>query len=115
MVTIRRLAINRFTGSAIGLLTGSGDSLVQGNYLGTDITGGSAAPNAGAGVQVFSSGVRIGGPNASDRNIISANDSGIVLLGTGNTVTGNYVGTDAAGTADLGNASAGITVQGSSS
>ena len=88
---------------------------MQGNYLGTDITGGSAAANAGAGVQVFSSGVRIGGPNASDRNIISANDSGIVLLGSGNTVTGNYIGTDAAGTADLGNASAGITVQGSSS
>ena len=115
VVTIRGLAINRFTGTAIGLLTGSGDSLVQGNYLGTDITGGSAAANAGAGVQVFSSGVRIGGPNASDRNIISANDSGIVLLGSGNTVTGNYIGTDAAGTADLGNASAGITVQGSSS
>jgi CSLREA domain-containing protein len=115
VVTIRGLAINRFTGTAIGLLTGSGDSLVQGNYLGTDITGGSAAANAGAGVQVFSSGVRIGGPNASDRNIISANDSGIVLLGSGNTVTGNYIGTDAAGTADLGNASAGITVQGSGS
>jgi CSLREA domain-containing protein len=115
VVTIRGLAINRFTGSAIGLLTGSGDSLVQGSYLGTDITGGSAAANAGAGVQVFSSGVRIGGPNASDRNIISANDTGIVLLSNGNTVTGNYIGTDAAGTAALGNASAGITVQGSSS
>jgi CSLREA domain-containing protein len=116
VVTIRGLVMNRFaSGSAIALFSGSGDSVVQGNYLGTNLAGGSAAGNAGAGVQVFSSGNTIGGANASDRNVISANDTGIALLADNNTVTGNYIGTDAAGTSGLGNASAGIVLQGSSS
>jgi CSLREA domain-containing protein len=116
VVTIRGLVMNRFaSGSAIALFAGSGGSVVQGNYLGTNMAGGSAAGNAGAGIQVFSSGNTIGGANASDRNVISDNDTGIVLLADNNTVTGNYIGTDAAGTSALGNASAGIVLQGSNS
>src|SRR5207244_4359312 len=55
------------------------------------------------------------GANTTDRNVITDNDTGIALLAGNNTVTGNYIGTDAAGTSALGNASAGIVLQGSSS
>ena len=99
--TIRGLVINRFDFAGVSL---SGDSnSVQGNYLGTDPTGSLARGNERFGVIVGNSSL-IGGTSAAARNVISANgETGIFLSGASNVIQGNYIGTDASGTADLGN------------
>jgi hypothetical protein len=61
--------------------------------------------------------VGIGGTSAASRNVISGNETfGVLIyhLVTGNTIQGNYIGTSADGTADLGNGSEGVLVQDSS-
>ncbi len=92
-------------------------NLIQGNYIGTDINGTVALGNAGSGIQIFesqpSTGVNtIGGTTAAARNVISANGgSGIFGGGHGILIQGNFIGTDAGGTGDLGNAAFGIDLQ----
>jgi titin len=109
--TVRGLAINRFHGNGIQL-DGSGGNLITGNYIGTDWTGTSALGNTGAGVAVSGPGNVIGGLVAGDRNVISGNGGTAVNLQgptvTGNLVLGNFLGTNAAGTAALANGGAGV-------
>ena len=54
----------------------------------------------------------IGGPAEGEGNVISASTygQGIILLSAGNVVQGNRIGTNAAGTAALGNHSSGISL-----
>ena len=96
--------------------SGTNGNLVQGNFIGTDVTGSAAIPNGSGGSQ---SGVNIrggaqgniiGGTTPGARNVISGNASVGVLIGffepagtNGNVVQGNYIGTNAAGTAALRN------------
>ena len=94
-----------------GTLTSS--NIVEGNYIGTDMTGNNPLPNSGPGVQIDNSASnRIGGTTAIQRNVISGNaDNGVSISGgIGNVVQGNYVGTNATGTAALPNAMTGIYV-----
>src|SRR5262249_56084868 len=63
------------------------------------------------------SGATVGGANAADRNLISGNNGeGVLIFKTddfdtrNNTVQNNYIGTDARGTAALGNDLSGIFV-----
>ena len=99
------------------LITGGGNVQVAGCFIGTDSTGEAAAPN-GDGVVIQSSSNLIGGPNAGDRDVISANDVPGEYYGiwvpdqvenplnvepTGNVIENNYIGTDATGTKALGN------------
>jgi CSLREA domain-containing protein len=89
------------------------DNFVQGNYLGTDVTGTAAIPNLRDGVFVrFESGNMVGGSAAGAGNLVSGNSEyGInIFAASNNTVQGNLVGTDAAGTADLGNGRDGVRV-----
>lgn len=89
---------------------------VEGNYIGTDVTGDRALANRFEGVSVFGRAFEntIGGPRAGDRNVISANgDNGVNLFGRGtrgNRVQGNYLGTNAAGTGVLGNRFEGVFI-----
>ncbi len=90
---------------------------VQGNFIGTDVTGQQALPNRDSGIQIASApGNTIGGAMAGAGNLISGNaNHGVVLSGNGvaaNAVLGNYVGVDVTGHAPLGNANAGIRVAG---
>src|SRR5688572_4299895 len=80
-------------------------NLVAGNYIGTDGT--VAIPNStGILVHLGASGNVIGGTMAATRNVISGNSTGISFV-HGNTqnnlVQGNYIGTNATGTAAIGN------------
>jgi hypothetical protein len=89
-------------------------NLIQGNYIGTDITGTVALGNAGSGIQIFesqsSTGVNtVGGTTAAARNVISSNGgSGIFGGGHGILIQGNFIGTNASGTGDLGNVAFGL-------
>ena len=84
--------------------------LVEGNLIGTDITGKLAVPNAsGVAIDNGSSGNTIGGTTAAERNIISGNTSGdgVFLANDGsndNLVEGDYIGVDVTGDASLPNA-----------
>jgi hypothetical protein len=98
-------------------IVGSGGTgnLVQGNYIGVDVTGGLALGNYGEGVVITSSpGNTIGGTSAGARNVISANGLvGIEISGaaaTANLVQGNHIGTDAGGSTDMGNANSGVFI-----
>ena len=69
------LVINRFHADAIYLLNPSGVQ-IDGNYIGTDVTGTTALPNHGCGIiiqQEWTHGIIVGGPTAAERNVISGN------------------------------------------
>ena len=90
--TVRGLAINGFSSSAIQLFTGDGNT-IEDNYLGTNAAGTAAMPN--------SYGVNASGSdgNLIQNNLVSGNSiTGISLASTGNTVRGNVVGTNVTGT-----------------
>jgi parallel beta-helix repeat protein len=99
-----------------GISVGGTGSVVQGNKVGTDETGTVALPNHGPGVTLYSShGGLIGGPGAGQGNLISGNTGAGVDISypndsSGNRVQGNLIGTNAAGTAALGNGGDGIFV-----
>jgi hypothetical protein len=89
-----------------GVVVNRPGSIVEGNYIGTDVTGTRALGNHGYGVTLWASSVTtLGGTTAAARNLISGNDSaGVYLYQThGNVVEGNYIGTDVTGTSALGN------------
>ncbi len=105
--TVRGLVINRFNGNGIESLTN--DNAIEGNFIGTDVTGKVALGNGMAGV------ILAGTSNTVANNVISGNArEGIFDSAGGNTIRENLIGTDAAGTSPLGNGLSGITLQGSS-
>ena len=91
---------------------GSSNLTIQGNFIGTDLTGTKPLPNVSSGIYIGGpSNVLIGGKTASARNIISGNgDDGITTFGSGPglTIEGNFIGTDVSGTLALGNQGDGI-------
>src|SRR5262245_27641698 len=95
--------------------SGTKNNVVEGNYIGTDPAGGTRLDN-GQGVLIYiaANGNTIGGTTAAARNVISGNvTSGVELANsgtTGNRVQGNYIGTNAAGTAALDNGTNGIVL-----
>ena len=95
----------------ISLDEGTSEVSVLGNRIGTSADGNAALPNQGAGISVSGSNHTIGVGAA--RNLISGNSGdGIDISGvaTNATVLGNYVGTNAGGSAALGNGGSGIRV-----
>ncbi|MCI0682029.1 MAG: LamG domain-containing protein, partial [Gemmataceae bacterium] len=114
-----RNVISGNTGIGVNISGSSAvNNVVQGNYIGTNATGTAALPNSGlAGVQITggASNNTIGGSAAGAGNVISGNATLNVIIsgGSGNSVRGNFIGTDAAGTAALLNGSDGIRVTGS--
>jgi hypothetical protein len=95
---------NRSNGMELDL-PGGDNNAVQGNYIGTDATGSVALANNGVGIAIQTSGNLIGGTGARQGNVISGNVAGIQIFlpGSGNTIQGNRIGTDAAGAAALPN------------
>ncbi len=101
---------------------GTDDNEILGNYIGVDVTGTAALGNTRHGVVIYHgvAGTQVGQVGAG--NVISANgDTGVVIDGNGDATTAgnvleaNRIGTNAAGTADLGNAVRGIEIFGAAS
>ena len=111
--TVRGLSITHcFDG--ISLETG-GKNTIEANWLGLDPSG--ASDGNGDGIYLLDSdGNQIGGNTVAARNVISANDNGILLDNgsSDNVIEGNYIGTDTAGAAARGGLR-GINVRGGSS
>ena len=91
----------------------SGGHVISGNFIGTDVTGTGALGNtSGIVLAEDTQGNTIGGTTPQERNVISGNrESGINILGSHNTVSGNFIGTDVTGSADLGNAEDGVRIE----
>ena len=92
------------------------NNLVIGNYIGTDASGVAALANGQSGVLIGlgAQGNIIGGAENGEGNVISGNGSvGVYIYASGtasNTISGNYIGTDATGTAAVGNQQDGIYI-----
>ncbi len=118
--TIRGFVINQFGGSGI-LISGSlaTGNTVAGDYIGTNAAATTAAGNNyGISLTAGASANIIGGIVATDRNVISGNSSlGIFVFDTGtsgNTIQGNYIGTDVTGTTAVPNFYGVMVIQGPS-
>ncbi|HKQ08563.1 MAG TPA: hypothetical protein VJ464_25805 [Blastocatellia bacterium] len=133
---VRGLVMNGFSsppGLIIGFairLTDGGGNIVEGNYLGTNLSGDAAVPNAFDGIIIAGSRDNlVGGTVEAARNVISGNiHKGVLIINgllpnpdfqhmrafsgaTNNKVLGNFIGTDYTGTSDGGfdiNASAAL-------
>jgi|GEM_PF-715997 len=101
------------------MINGSNGATIQGNYIGVNASGTSAVSNGREGIWVLSGSLNatIGGAAAGARNVLSGNaDNGIEIDGgTGHSILGNYIGTNAAGNAAIGNGSAGVYLTSSAS
>lgn len=95
-------------------VVGAESTVIQGNLVGTDVTGVQALDNQGNGIDLHigTTNTVIGGNTAAARNVIAASKYvGIRLIEnvSGSVIQGNYIGTDATGTIALPNQS-GIVV-----
>ena len=110
-----------------GLELRSGGNVVQGNFIGTDVTGQSALPNRLSGIRVSpgnsglvgtnliggSAGTTPGGACTGACNVISGNDAegininNLVGAAVFTHIEGNRIGTDAAGTGRAGQCAGG--------
>ncbi|MDQ3749868.1 MAG: VCBS repeat-containing protein [Acidobacteriota bacterium] len=101
-----------------GVNAGGQDTIVQGNRIGTDLTGTLRVANVGIGVSIRGSNILVGGTTVGARNIISGNGGGGVGVSTSNTssrprIQGNYIGVDITGRNILPNSFKGIETNGS--
>jgi titin len=96
-----------------------GRTAIQGNRIGTDISGTSALGNSGRGIDLSATvGGLIGGITEGARNLISGNGSSGILLhdeARECLVQGNFAGTDITGALPLGNTFDGIFLENSPS
>ena len=96
---------------------GTSGVTIQGNLIGTDAGGTYAIPNSGSGLTIGDNltNTVVGGTAAAARNVISGNAGpGIDMWGsssTGNSISGNFIGTDRTGTAALPNGGDGVLLE----
>jgi CSLREA domain-containing protein len=110
-------ARNLIAGNVLIEGANSNENVVQGNYIGTDITGsvsihghGATTSEGDAGIAIESEFNEIGGAAPREGNVISgvaggADGAGVLLeaSASNNQIQGNFIGTDATGTKPLGN------------
>ena len=99
---------NLISGNSTAISTSSNATTIQGNLIGTDVTGTIKVPNS-LGIQSSGVNALIGGVTAGARNVISGNQGdGVSIRGTGSKVQGNFIGTDITGSLALGNNGNGV-------
>jgi len=107
--TVRGLIINRWD-SAVRIERGTRKNVISGNFLGTDSSGNQDLGN-GNGVVVQGASHTVGGAAPGLRNLISGNQNGVAIYGSGNNkVLGNLIGTKFDGTSLLGNSADGVRI-----
>lgn len=100
--------------SMLGIELISADfNVIDGNRIGTDVTGTVALPNQAGGMDLGGVSNRIGGQTSEARNLISGNGGPGILIDGGflfrtNSIWGNWIGVDATGTQRLGNQGHGV-------
>lgn len=105
-------SINVISGNSPNGIVISSQGTVLGNIIGLDSQETNPIPNV-VGINAGDNS-HIGGPFANSGNVISGNTTnGIMIQGHGNTIFGNYIGTNRSITLSLGNGAAGIHVTGS--
>ncbi len=106
---------NVISGNWNGIQVRGADVTIQGNFIGTDISGTTSNFSLRNAIGVFltlwSEASVIGGVNPGEMNLISNNGTGIDVTSSHNTIIGNQIGTDISGTLDLGNSN-GIIITG---
>lgn len=90
-------------------------NVIVGNYVGVNVHGNAALPNADIGYEAQDAPANTaGGSNPAERNIFSGNlGAGVSLTGTysyGNVIAGNYIGVDRSGNVALGNHKMGVNM-----
>lgn len=118
--TARGLVIHRFPGFTCGrggIRVAGRSNIVEGNFVGTDVTGRIGLGNGDSGITigVLANNNLVGGTVPEARNVIAQSRCSGVLLDIAaflNRVRGNFIGTDAAGTGRLGNTGDGVFVDG---
>ncbi len=99
---------------------GADSNRIEGNYIGTDVSGTAALPNIYAGVSIFGGAQSnvIGGTMAGAGNVLSGNASSGITISepttASNAVQGNYIGLDVTGLAQLANGGSGVDIFGGS-
>jgi hypothetical protein len=100
--------------SGIRIDDGGSGNVIEGNLIGTSVSGSKALGNAAYGIRIAAgTNNQIGGSADSARNVVSANAwSGVCLDdgSQGNMLEGNYIGTDDTGMIPLGNHQRGVFV-----
>lgn len=134
-VTIRGLSLTRFQQAGINVGDNSGTdcnitpagTVIDGNFIGLEPDGRSAAGQRFAGIRILrASATLVGGSTPAARNVISSNGTfgtnsvtdGVFVSNattSNTTINGNYIGTDASGVLDRGNARGGVRLGGSTS
>jgi hypothetical protein len=105
-----RNLISGNVGEGVFVQLGTGNT-VQGNLIGTDVTGTMALGNTDRGVLTTGANSLIGGTTVDARNVISGNNRGVDLNGgSSSTVQGNFIGTDVTGTIALSNPNGGVNL-----
>ena len=107
---------NLISGNRIGIFAhdSSDGNVILGNRIGTNAAGTSAVPNGDGVILLNAAGNTIGGHGDGARNVISGNyEVGVRITSldfleprtpaVANVIAGNYIGTDAAGTAAIAN------------
>ena len=102
---VRGMVINRCTLFAV--IVNTGNITLEGNFLGTNAAGtaslGRGIVSLGTGFSPDPGAVIIGGVLPAQRNVIAGNSTSIIVNNvSGVVISGNYIGTNAAGTAALG-------------
>ncbi len=106
---------NTISGNVYGMfISGCTANSIEGNYIGTDVTGTAAIGNLWAGIYFYEGGNSntVGGTSSGQGNLISGNSHHGIRIekSTGNILEGNLVGTTISGESDLGNGADGIYI-----
>jgi hypothetical protein len=113
----RRNVISGNGDEGISIFSDATGNRVEGNHVGTTADGTGDLGNDGVGVLVYAAEDNtIGGTVAGKRNVISGNESsGVEIFADAkdNWIEGNFIGTTADGSGNLGNAEDGVTLFGS--
>jgi hypothetical protein len=110
---VKGLVINSF--GEEGVFIDADNTVIAGNFIGTNAAGTSDLGNGADGVSIRSSGNVVGGPANAAQNVISGNgENGVSVRlagATNNTISNNHIGTDENAEEDLGNSVSGVCVE----